>query len=160
MVSAALLATFCGTAVSLTLALPLGRCHTRSLYNRLTFTRLEREGRRARVRLRRIGRHGLGYWRKLGQEGRCMQEKSTVFCTHSEAADLGWGETVSMDFQAGADGAPSQGLWIPEERSKTTALREMRALRRVLESLPAPRGAAGGSANPTASRTRSRSENF
>lgn len=70
-----------------------------------------------------------------------MQLKVTVLYTHWDAADLGWGGTVIMDLQIGADRAPLQGLRSPEERATTIAFWGVRALRRVLESLPSRRGA-------------------
>ena len=143
-VSASMLASFCGMAVSLTLAVPLARFYSRSLYNCLTYAKREREGDRARVRLSKMGRKDLGFWRKLGPEGRCMLEVTTDLCTHSDAADLGWGGTVSRDLSPGVDGKQLQGLWDSKEREKTIAWRELRALRLTLESPLISRGASGG----------------
>ena len=91
MVSAAMLSSFCDMAVSLTLAVPLARFYSRSLYNCLTYAKMKRQGNRARVRLSKMDRKDLGFWRKFGPEGRCMLEASTDLCTHSYAAYLGWG---------------------------------------------------------------------
>lgn len=104
------------------------------------------EGKRSRVRLNKVGQQDLSECRKFGPEGRRMHEKETVLRTHSDAANLGWGGAVSRDLRAGPDGAPLQGLWSSEDQAKAIAFREIRALRLVLESIPAPRGAAKGSA--------------
>ena len=135
MVSAECLTSFCGSAVSLMLAVPLARFYTRSLYDCLTYARRERDGKRARVRLSKAARRDLMFWRKLGPEGRCMREPDAEVCTHSDAADLGWGGTVSRDMRPGENGVPMQGIWTVGERAMTIAWRELRALRLVLERL-------------------------
>lgn len=63
-----------------------------------------------------------------------------------EAVDLSWGGNVSEELRAGADGARLPGLWSQEERAKTIAFRESRALRLVLESILGPRRVAEGNA--------------
>lgn len=135
-VSAPLLTTFCGMAVSLTLAVPLARFHTRSLYDALTYSRRERgrkgDSTRERVRISKTAANDLRYWRHLGPEGRCMREATPDACTHSDAADLGWGGTFSRDFSPGSPGRPVQGWWDVIEKNKTIAFRELRALRLVL----------------------------
>ena len=149
LVSADLLSSFCGSAVSLTLAVPLARFYSRSLYKCLWQRRPElRDRGRVRVRLSKAGRHDLKFWRSLGPEGRCMQRADTVFCVHSDAADIGWGGTVGRDTAPGSAGREMQGLWTAEERSKTIAWRELKALRLVLASLP-PANAVLASAAPT-----------
>lgn len=50
-----------------------------------------------------------------------------------------------MDLQDSADMVTLQGLWSPEKRAKMIVFREMRALRRVVESLPDPGGMERGS---------------
>lgn len=137
LVSGALLATFCGAAVSLTLAVPLARFYSRSLYRCLCSGRRERGGQRARVRLSKAGRADLKFWRHLGPEGRCMQREPAELCIHSDAADIGWGGTVGRELAAGSPGREIQGLWSAPERDKTIAWRELKALRLVLASLPA-----------------------
>ena len=132
-VSAAALKTLCGTAISLTLAVPLARFHTRSLYDVLAQSRYERDLGRARVRLNRTARKDLNFWRHLGPEGRCMRERTPDACTHSDAADIGWGGTFGRNMIPGSDGKGVQGLWNVEETNKTIAYRELRALRLVLE---------------------------
>ena len=132
-VAASVLRTLCGMAVSLTLAVPLARFHTRSLYDVMTRSRYERSAGRERVRLNRTARKDIGFWRRLGSEGRCMKERAPDVCTHSDAADLGWGGTYSRDMTPGADGKQLQGLWDVIEVNKTIAYRELRALRLVLE---------------------------
>ena len=132
-VAAEVLRTFCGVAVSLTLAVPLARFHTRSLYDVLTRSRYERGAGRDRVRLNRTARKDLKFWRNLGPEGRCMKERAPEACTHSDAADLGWGGTYSQNLAPGSGGVPIQGLWDVEEVNKTIAYRELRALRLVLD---------------------------
>lgn len=144
MVSGSALKSFCGSAVSLTLAVPLARFHTRSLYDALTYAKRERDGKRARVRVNAVARQDLMFWRKLGPEGRCMLERDTVLGTHSDAADLGWGGTASLDLRSGVDGVPMQGVWSSVERAKTIAFRELRALRLVLEGASIPGDARGG----------------
>lgn len=42
------------------------------------------------MRLGNTGRKDMGFWRKLGPEGRCMLEVATDLCKYSDATDLGW----------------------------------------------------------------------
>ena len=136
-VSASLLTTFCGMAVSLTLAVPLARFYTRSLYTALTHSRRERgrsqDRTRERVRLNSTCAKDLRYWRRLGPEGRCMREMAPDACVHSDAADLGWGGTFGQDLRPGSMGEPVQGWWNVVEKNTTIAFRELRALRLVLQ---------------------------
>lgn len=144
LVSADLPATFCGSAVSLTLAVPLARYYSRSLYKCLCKGKRERDGRRARVRLSKAARADLKYWRHLGPEGRRMRPTEAEICVHSDAADVEWGGTVGADLAAGAPGAEFQGLWIAAGRDRTIAWREQRALRLVLQRVPPPHVDSGG----------------
>lgn len=97
MASAAMLASLCGMAVLLTLVVPLARFYLRSLHNCSTCAKREKDDESARVRLRKAVRKDLGLWRKIGTERLCMLKSIKDFCTHSDAADLSYGGTVSRD---------------------------------------------------------------
>ena len=150
LVSADLLSSFCGSAVSLTLAVPLARFYSRSLYKCLWQRSPELRGKgRTRVRLTKAGRRDLKFWRGLGPEGRCMQTADTILCVHSDAADVGWGGTIGKDMAPGSAGSEMQGLWNAEERAKTIAWRELKALRLVLQSLPATQAVLASTRGPS-----------
>lgn len=149
MVSAACLMSFCGMAVSLTLAVPLARLRSRSLYDSLTYAGRERERREESARAaRQGGAVRYIFWRKLGPKGRCMQEQLKDIGVYSDTADLGWGATISEEMKAGVKREALQGLWTPEERSKTITSREICALLLVLQGIPRP--AASGAMRPVA----------
>lgn len=73
MMSAEFLTSFCGSAVSLTLTVPLAMFYTRLLYSCLSYARREGNGKRARVRLSKTSRRKLLFWRRLEPESRCMR---------------------------------------------------------------------------------------
>lgn len=131
-----LLRHFCGVCVSLSLAVPLARFYTRSLYFDMTLVEKQerrardwlfpgddaaahleslargpRQGRAqsgtARVRLSRQALRDLRHWRVLSRgEGRELQPSRPAIVMHSDAADVGYGGTLGFDEVAG-----SPGLW-------------------------------------------------
>lgn len=76
-VSAKLLASFCGKSVSLTLAVPLARYYTRSLYTAMSHALHIQGG--TKVKLSRIERRDLLFWRKLGPEGSFLLNQKNNF---------------------------------------------------------------------------------
>lgn len=75
-----------------------------------------------------------------------MQEQLADIEVHSDAADQGWGGIVSKEFEASENGEALQGIWTSEERSKTIAFRELRALPLVIQRIP--RAAEAGEDRP------------
>lgn len=91
LVPASLLRSFCGVCVSVSLALPLERFYTGSL-----FSDLSRASDRARysgpVRLTRQSLRDLSYLRALTRGGgRDMNRVPYDLCLHADAADVGYG---------------------------------------------------------------------
>jgi hypothetical protein len=149
---------FCGVAVSLTLALPLARFYTRSLYwdMSLSATRADqretshpratgagaRNTRRGRthtlqwpkLQLSRQSLRDLAYWRSLTRgEGRDLLPRPADLTMHSDAADVGYGGTLGTNPEAGSPGLwEGQGLWTTRERAEPITLRELKAVRMLL----------------------------
>lgn len=110
-VSAAALATFCGTAISLWLAVPMVRFYTCGLYTCLKYAQRERGIGRALVRLSGAAKKELKFWRKFGPEGRMMQPAEPDCYIHSDAANLGWGGTIGRGKEALAEGQGVHRVW-------------------------------------------------
>lgn len=69
-----------------------------------------------------------------------MQKADTILCVHPDSADIDrMGRHRRSRPGPSVAGAELRGLWSAEERAKTIAWRELRALRLILESLPAAR---------------------
>lgn len=176
LVSAAKLRHFCGVAVSLTLALPLARFYTRSLYwdasiagrraaardgatepakseraarseatsargGARSMGRMARSGKRVvppefdKVRLSRQSIRDLRYWRSLARgEGRDLIRLEADRTMHSDAADVGYGGTLGLDTGAGQPGLwEGRGLWEARDRMEGITLRELKAVRLLLQ---------------------------
>ena len=152
LVSAARLRHFCGVAVSLTLALPLSRFYTRSLYWDLSLAEKHAASRGnldaaghprsgwfraeyAKVRLSRQSIRDLRYWRSLARgEGRDLIRPEPSLTAHSDAADLGYGGTLGFEQQAGRPGLwEGRGLWEAKDRMESITLRELKAVRLLLQ---------------------------
>jgi hypothetical protein len=53
---------------------------------------------------------------------------------HSDAADVGYGGTLSTDPEAGSPGLwECRGLWATEEQAEAITLRELKAARLLLQ---------------------------
>jgi hypothetical protein len=115
------LATVCGTAISLSLAVLLAHFHTRALYHALaTSAGGCLYGKAEKVRLKTDPVRDLRFWRKLDGQGRPMHHVEPEICVHSDAADVRWGGTIGNGMEAGQEGAiRAQGIWMPEERRET-----------------------------------------
>lgn len=145
---------FCGVCISLTLAFPLSRFYTRSLFFDMS-ARGSRDARFARWRLapgevRARGSRGqegnyvrlshqslrdLRFWRCLTRgEGRELQPASASLTMHADAANVGYGGTLGYDAHPGSRGLwEAQGFWSAEERQQSITLRELRAVRLLLQ---------------------------
>lgn len=80
LVSASMLAYFCGKAVSPTLTVPIARFYMRSLYTALSSARRTQGG--VKVHLSETANLDLLLWRKLWLEERFMLKQDPVLCTH------------------------------------------------------------------------------
>lgn len=146
-----LLEHFCGVCVALSLALPLARFYTRSLYFDMAGARMEERGQSpqrgpsvarisraedspSRVRLSRQSLRDLRFWRQLTRgEGRELRPCPPDLALHSDAADVGWGGTLGPDLRAGSRGLwEAQGFWSAADRVESITLRELRAVRLLL----------------------------
>jgi hypothetical protein len=158
---------FCEVAVSLTLALPLARFYTRSLYWDMSLANLTSAcGRHAhtargsarpapprrsqsylechvapwesswgKVRLSRKSLRDLAYWRTLVRgEGRDLWRVEPDLVMHSDAADVGYGGTLGFNKEAGYPGLwAGRGMWEARDRVESITLRELRAVRLLLQ---------------------------
>ena len=151
------LRTFCGVCVSLTLALPLARFFTRSLYwDQARAEQAAREGvgsggetieRRPRgrkgkgevtidrVRLSRQSLRDLRHWRNLVRgDGRDLVRVEADVGMHADAADVGYGGTLGWELEQGRPGMwAGRGFWTAADRVQSITLRELRAVRLLLQ---------------------------
>ena len=134
------LASFCGVAVSMMLPIPLARFYTRSLHDALSdWTRRTELAARCGLRTRLSNRavKDLQVWRRMGPGGRLMQEDAQTcdLSIHTDAAELGWGGTVSTDLRPGGEGEKeTRGVWDAKDRRESITWRELKAFRLLLES--------------------------
>jgi hypothetical protein len=122
---------FCGVLVALTLGFPLARFYTRSLY-----TDLKKSGNSVHVRLAAQSLHDLKSLRNFDPgDGRKFVLPVPRTIVHADASDIGYGGTLNYDDQTpGADGIfRAQGIWEASDRREIIALRELRALRLLLQ---------------------------
>lgn len=130
------LASFCGSAVSQLVPLPLARFFTRSLYDALKdgAPRRDRHPERT-VKLSHAGLRNLQSWAKmLAGDGRLIGGGKPSWCLHTDAADVGYGATLGQDMRAGSQGEVEvQGIWSPFLRLRSITLRELVAVRMALE---------------------------
>lgn len=100
------LAHFCNVCVSLTLAMPWSRFHTRALYWDMSKRGWKDVGRG--VRLRHQSMKDLQKWRELSRnelEGHPMVPFTPSAAIHTDAAGVGYGGTLNVqDFRAGVNG--------------------------------------------------------
>lgn len=139
-----MLRSFCGLCVSLTLAMPLARFYTRSLYFDMARAERESMGKEkdvegpntsaARVRICRQSMRDLSFWRKLTRgEGRDLVPVGVDVTMHSDEADVGYGGTLGFDEGAGSPGFwEGRGFWEASDRRASITLRELRAVRLLL----------------------------
>lgn len=131
------LMSFCGSAVSQLVPLPLARFFTRSLYDALKKD-APRRGRypERTVKLSHVALRDLRSWSTmLAGDGRLIYGGKPSWCLHTDAADVGYGGTLGRDMTAGSEGEISvQGIWSPFLRLKSITLRELVAVRLTLEN--------------------------
>ncbi len=139
------LSKFLGKSTSLMLAVPLARFYNRALYKSLNGP-WRRIGRKLRTRLSAQAIRDLGYWKSLDHQGRPMQPPTPTMTMHSDASDLGWGGTISRRgaLDPGSPGEVSlQGIWTPEEQSRTIMWRELKGMILTIERAADEADAAG-----------------
>ena len=129
------LASFCGTCVSLGLAMPWARFYTRSLYWDMSAGRARDS--RGRCRLSHQAVRDLRFWRDLLEasfEGRQLIRTKPMGAMHTDTADMGYSGTLNVrDLTAGVPGMwCTQGVWNWRQRSESINLSELRAVRMVL----------------------------
>lgn len=136
MVNVNALRSFCGTCVSLSLALPWARFYTRSLY--WDMSNKKTKDTRGRCRLSHQSVRDLRFWKRLAGpelEGRNIIPTSPDAALHSDAADVGYGGTLNdKDLTAGVSGLWSdQGVWNWRDRAEAITHRELKAIRMLLQ---------------------------
>jgi hypothetical protein len=153
-VSRSKLRSFAGTCVSLTLAMPFARFFTRSIYDDLSTARRgarrERPASRQgdRVRLSHQSLRDLRTWQRLARaekEGRRMHPPVPDGIMHTDAADVGYGGTLDREGQPGDQGAwESQGVWGWKDRAQSINVRELKAVRLLLQGTLGEKSKAAG----------------
>jgi hypothetical protein len=75
------------------------------------------------------------YWRSLTRgEGRDLHPPPADLTMHSDAADVGYGGTLGMCSESGSNGLwKGRRLWSTEERAEPITLRELKAVRLLLQ---------------------------
>jgi hypothetical protein len=93
------------------------------------------EPRWEKVRLSGQSVRDLAYWRSLTRgEGRDLHPPPAHLTMHSDAADVGYGGTLGLESEAGSPGLwEGHGLWATAERAEPITLRELRAVRLLLQ---------------------------
>jgi hypothetical protein len=88
-----------------------------------------------KVCLSRQSLRDLAYWLSLTRgEGRDLHPPPADLTMHSDAADVGYGGTLRMESEAGSPGLwEGRGLWATEERAESITLRELKAVRLLLQ---------------------------
>ena len=109
------LTSFCGTCISLSLAMPWARFYTRSLYWDMSAGRVRDS--RGRCRLSSQAVRDLRFWRDLPEvslEGHQLISTKPTGAMDTDAADMGYGGTLNVrDVTPGAPGMwCTQGVWI------------------------------------------------
>jgi hypothetical protein len=89
----------------------------------------------AKVRLSRKSLRDLNYWRSLTRgEGRDLHPPPADLTVHSDAADVGYGGTLGSCSVAGSPGLwEGRGIWDAKEMSEHIILRELKAVRLLLQ---------------------------
>jgi hypothetical protein len=128
LVATRLLASFAGLAQSSCLAVPSGRFMLRALYDDLA----ERRGWGGRVRLSAQSLADLRFWRDVRGSrhvGRSIWLEPTTRTISSDAGPHGWGG--ALDWARSLP--PAHGFWSPAEAEWHIGMRELRAVRLVIE---------------------------
>jgi hypothetical protein len=150
-VDAEKLRSFLGTCVSLTIAFPFARYYSRSMYDDLSMRR--QRARRAarggaRVRLSHQSLRDLAVWRKLAGpecDGRPIFPATPDGIMHTDAADVGYGGTLDSSGEPGEDGVwHEQGIWSWRDRAEPISVRELRAIRMLIQGALGERSATEG----------------
>ena len=134
--------SFTGVCVSLTLAMPFARFHCRALYDDMSprsrhdpLPRAARAG--ARVRLSHAAIRDLRTWQRLTstfEEGRDILPRQPDGLLHTDAAEVGYGGTLARTGNPGDPGEwEAQQVWTANDRGDPITVRELRAVRLVLE---------------------------
>ena len=134
LVDLSLLRHFCGVAISCSLAMPLSRFYTRSLYDSIKAKR----GKGSRVRLLHTAIKDLKHWRdlKASRPSRSIHSAQPTMAMHSDAStSIGSGGTLGADLRQGSPGTwEAKGLWDPILRTKPITFLELRAVTDNLRS--------------------------
>ena len=128
LVSTRLLASFTGLAQSSCLAVPSGRFMLRASYDDLA----TRRGWGGRVRLSAQALADLRFWRDVRDSrhvGRSIWLEPTTRTLSSDAGPNGWGGALDWARQL----PPAYGFWSPEEAEWHIGMRELRAVRLVIQ---------------------------
>lgn len=136
LVDQTLLRTFTGLAISCTLAMPLARFYTRSMYDSLT------NPRGSRCRLTHAAMRDLKEWKQLRTHPtqpllqRPMHPRTPSLALHSDASgSIGQGGTLGKDLRQGSPGTwEARGLWDPLLRVQPITFKELRAVTDNLRS--------------------------
>ena len=88
-----------------------------------------------KVRMCRQSLRDLRYWRSLTRgEGRDLVRIEPDLTMHADAADVGYGGTLGKEVLAGSRGLwEGQGFWTAADRAHSITLRELRAVRLLLQ---------------------------
>ena len=137
-VSKAVVESFCGLCVSLTLAMPWARFYTRALYWDIAAARPR--DRRGRCRLSHQSVRDLRFWRQLSGEkstGRPILPPPVQASVHTDAADMGYGGTLNhQDHRPGVAGLwCDQGVWSWQDRAAPITYRELKTVRLILQGM-------------------------
>lgn len=127
----------CSVCISLTLALPLARFYTRSLFFDIAGPRL-REGngrKRHLVCLSQQSIRNLRFWNSLTRgEGRELKPPNTPLTMHVDALTVGCEGTLGPVASPGPPGSwVAQGFWSGLERNQSISLREHRSDRLLIQ---------------------------
>lgn len=127
LVSESLLRHFAGVAISCSLAMPLARFYTRSIYDSI---RISKPG--PRVKLVHAAMRDLRVWcdLTLSPSTRLIHKQAPEMAVHSDASTtVGQGGTLGSDLRPGSQGCwEARGLWDPVMRSKPITFLELRAV--------------------------------
>lgn len=130
------ISSFCGTCVSLSLAMPWSRFYTRALYFDLS-KHVRKFGTKLKCRLSHQSIRDLRFWVRLAtvqDDGRPLHPMQPQAALHSDAADLGFGGTFNTErLDPGAAGMwCDQSVWDWRSRARSITLRELKAIRLLL----------------------------
>jgi hypothetical protein len=132
------LRSFCGVCVSLSLAIPFARFYTRIIFDDMTRrpreSRASRNGNRCWLSHQSI--RDLQMWRELAStetDGRPIRPLPTNGIMRTDAADVGFGETLDVDGKPGDPGQwQDQLIWEWRVGEECISVRKLKAIRTVL----------------------------